>query len=335
MNSCRCYFPKLNISLSGLATSTTFSMIKQSLQPEKKKTKDDTETGIVDVDIECFYSVKPELLPQWLLNEMSQTDFEIQPRMFFHKDQVAVMAKDHQSIFCAILDLGKNRIKFITIAENEPDRGIFNPLLIILFREILNHSGYVLLHSAAVCFPGGSGAIIIGESGQGKTTTALSMVRNGAKLLGDDLTVLEIGEKHLTAYGVPEHLNLTEQTRLFFKEMAQTPSKLISRGDDLKKMVDPGLVYGEDCWVDQSPIHTIYFTKITKKGSFVRPLELSEVLEKLVISHGFCRDQATDADAMSRLLSISSMARAYELNTGSDPSMLGRWLLENQGIHPE
>lgn len=332
MNTYTCHFPKIRLSVSGPPNVGSFKAIRHAFKFHGGTQAHDNAISI-DVKINCFQYSNDSQLPEWLWEMICQTDFSVQPRMFFNGPYTAAAAKEEETAFCAVLDNRTDQIDFFTIADTQPHSGIFNPLITILLREILGRNGYVLFHSAAVCYPNGRGALIIGESGDGKTTTALSLVRKGAKLLGDDLTVIEIDGNSLTAHGVPEHLNVTEQTQAFFEEMVKAPARLLSSANELKKTVDPGLIYGKDCWAANCPIDIIYFTKISKKGPFVRPMGFSETLEKLIISHGFCRDHGTNGDGMARLMSIVSMTKPLELHTGPDPSALGSWLLDKQEDH--
>jgi len=51
--------------------------------------------------------------------------------------------------------------------------------------------GFSMFHAAAVCL-GGEASIFLGDSGAGKTTMALSLVKEGFKLLCDDLSIVDL-----------------------------------------------------------------------------------------------------------------------------------------------
>lgn len=55
-----------------------------------------------------------------------------------------------------------------------------------MMRAQLITDGWVLLHAAAVTFPSGNTLLALGDSGAGKTTTALTLAANGAALLAND-----------------------------------------------------------------------------------------------------------------------------------------------------
>ncbi|SLM32113.1 hypothetical protein MTBBW1_60013 [Desulfamplus magnetovallimortis] len=331
MNSCHCYFPKMQIALSSEENLLSFSIIQRALNLTKTNSLEENSENIF-VKIKCLFSQEISILPEWLQTEIISCDFSIQPRLFYKTHQLAAVVKENQTLFCALLNRNDNSIDFITISSREPHGGIYTPLITILFREILNSYGYTLLHSAAVCYPDGTGALIIGESGHGKTTTALSLVRHGARLLGDDLTLIELKENSVIAHGVPERLNITEDTYAFFDELKEMPLEALSRKNQLKKTVDPEAVYGESCWQNKTEINYIFFPEISKKGPLLKPLKSNKILEKLIKSHGFCCDQKTDADAMYRLISIADITNSYKLFTGDDPASLGSWMIKKSQI---
>ncbi|RVU42245.1 hypothetical protein EA187_16795 [Lujinxingia sediminis] len=57
----------------------------------------------------------------------------------------------------------------------------------------------VALHGSALRCPGGDTIAIIGDSGAGKSTTALGLVRRGATLLADDLVLIDVERRLLLA----------------------------------------------------------------------------------------------------------------------------------------
>ncbi|TXD35419.1 hypothetical protein FRC98_16525 [Lujinxingia vulgaris] len=60
----------------------------------------------------------------------------------------------------------------------------------------------VALHGSALRLPDGDTIAIIGDSGAGKSTTALGLVRRGATLLADDLVLVDV-ERRLLLAGAP------------------------------------------------------------------------------------------------------------------------------------
>lgn len=68
----------------------------------------------------------------------------------------------------------------------------------------------VALHGSALRCPGNDTIAIIGDSGAGKSTTALGLVRRGATLLADDLVLVDV-ERRLLLAGAPSlRLNLPD-----------------------------------------------------------------------------------------------------------------------------
>ncbi len=77
---------------------------------------------------------------------------------------------------------------------------------------ILERAGFVALHASAVGKVAGRAWIFIGNSGAGKSTTALQMMRRGFDLLADDLVMIDAGK---TPGGKQELIAATPSLRLF------------------------------------------------------------------------------------------------------------------------
>ena len=270
-----------------------------------------------------------EALPKWLLEQITDLPIGAEPKMFFGpQTQIATIAIYNGLFFSAwTSEKNSNRIQFCCGLQNHPLRGIFQPVLIPLLREYFISLKGLLLHSASVMCPNGIGLLFIALSGGGKTTTALSLIRKGAKLLSDDLVIVQNLPSAVIAYGVPELLNLTDETIHFFEETKKFSHIPKKNSAYLKKSIPPQQIYGPNCLKDQCQLHVIYFIKVTKKGPSIRPLPAAEALEKLIHSHLFCHNQSINSFSISQLCTVLNQIKAYELSTGPDPKKLGEWLM--------
>ncbi len=75
-----------------------------------------------------------------------------------------------------------------------PFRGIFS--------WILRSNGLALIHAAALADSGGNGCLVIGKSGAGKSTTAISCFLSGMKYIGDDLCALGLNQGSIHVYSI-------------------------------------------------------------------------------------------------------------------------------------
>jgi len=81
-------------------------------------------------------------------------------------------------------------------------RVIVSEIIDLVRALYLRCHGHFCMHAAAVEV-GGRAAVVLGQSGSGKSTTALSLARTGARLLSDELVLLEAGRtENLTIRGL-------------------------------------------------------------------------------------------------------------------------------------
>lgn len=202
-----------------------------------------------------------------------------------------------------------------------------------ILRELFMRRGGSLAHSAVLLCPNGTGILITAPGGGGKTTTALSVLRKGARLLGDDLNLLEVSGESVTAHGFPEMLNITEATMGFFRELREAPSYIPEDSGSHKKVVSPPDVYGVDCMTEQCRVDVMYSVVVSNEGPRVAPLSASDAFGRLMHAQTFANGQVPDDSSFARLSDILERVKVYELATGGDPEQLGNWLIENCGAH--
>ncbi len=91
------------------------------------------------------------------------------------------------------------------------------PLMELLPQWLSLATGVQMFHSALVAFEG-RGAMLIGRSGAGKTTTALNCLTAGLDYLGDDYCAVSLGADTVTGY------SLFAAARLFSEDLDYFPA---------------------------------------------------------------------------------------------------------------
>jgi hypothetical protein len=86
--------------------------------------------------------------------------------------------------------------------SDELDR-VFRQLFHFTVTHLLAHHERYVLHAAGLVTPEGAAYVVVGSTGQGKSTTALAAVASGWGLLADDLVVIRRSEDGLEASGIP------------------------------------------------------------------------------------------------------------------------------------
>jgi len=217
--------------------------------------------------------------------------------------------------------------------DGEQTRSIIPSVLFPVLRDVFLRKRRLLLHSAAVRCPNGMGLQFVALSCGGKTTTSLSLVRLGAKLVSDDLVVVSLAGNNPVAYGLPKPLNLREPTLGYFEELRESaPAVSPSTG---RSSIIPQLVYGLGCLEASCSVNVLYFLNLSDKGPALGRLGAGEVLQRLLHSHVFCAMQPTHGDSIVGLCDLLSLVPSYQLDTGRNPEYLGQWLLENCHKHAQ
>jgi hypothetical protein len=118
---------------------------------------------------------------------------------------------------------------------------LYRYIIIPILRSQLLRHGMAFLHASSLYFMG-KGILITGWAGSGKTNLLLSLMEEGGRYMGDDLSILS--EKG-TIYAYPEPLSLYDENLWYFRKIANGPG--ISKKRDLfvKRTFDRiyGLIY--------------------------------------------------------------------------------------------
>lgn len=282
----------------------------------------------------CAVDQIPEIIPAWLESETHQIHKSAEPIFISNEDGKAVVVRHDEAVSCAWLTADHRKLLFVGgKRENQLTPLTVQPLIAPLLREVLLRKNQILLHSAAVCCPEGTGVLIAAPGFGGKSTTTMSMVRQGAKLIGDDLTVIDTADTQVLASGILQPFNLTAQTIQFFPECSEINEFVIKPFRDNKKVFSPIDIYGPDCLTAESPIQVAYFVRISTEGPTAVKMRTTEAMQNFAAAQLFASRQTLDAFSTGRLLDIISRLKVYQLNTGSDPQQLGRWLLAHAAGH--
>src|SRR5207244_1150026 len=91
--------------------------------------------------------------------------------------------------------------------------------------ELLKRRGMYTIHATAL-ERNGRGVLIPGDSGRGKTTCFLSLLRAGYRCLSDDHPLLRQDGSHLELLSFPVKIDVTEKTIGFFPELQQANGRL-------------------------------------------------------------------------------------------------------------
>jgi hypothetical protein len=252
--------------------------------------------------------------------------------------ETATVGRFYGLLFCAWINKKQTVVRLACEMgdEEHPQSTLLSIISLVLFpvlRDVFLRRQGILLHAAAIKCPNNKGVLLIAESCGGKTTTSLSLVRLGAKLVSDDLVVMTFSDDKGTAHGLPKPLNIRLPTVEYFEELRQfaLPANPLTG----KSSANPQSIYGAACLETSCAINVLYFLNLSITGPSLRRIGVGEALEKLLASHAFCVRQPTGAESVIGLCNLLSLVPAYQLDTGANPGHLGEWLLENCQMHAQ
>jgi len=204
---------------------------------------------------------------------------------------------------------------------------LLNMVLLAMIRELFLLRGKVLLHASCVVNSDGRGVIFPADSGGGKTTTALSMTREGFNLLADDLIVLSLDGDDVIAEGITEPINLTRKTASFFPELARY-EKSFEQPRVIKIPVHPDELMGSGRLAGRAMVKAIVSVEIGGANPCLAPVPAAALLSQILKGNTF----ATGANISSRSLDVIwpllERSELLRLVTGPDPVAMGKFLAE-------
>ena len=120
--------------------------------------------------------------------------------------------------------------------------------------ELLRRRGLYTIHATALEYHG-SAVLIPGNSGRGKTTSFISLLRSGYRYLSDDHPLLHDSGAHIEVLPFPIKINVTDATVQFFPELREASEQVLHPGfpkryfyaDDLYPMAVGAAVPTSNC----------------------------------------------------------------------------------------
>ncbi|OHB65460.1 MAG: hypothetical protein A2Y76_05760 [Planctomycetes bacterium RBG_13_60_9] len=211
------------------------------------------------------------------------------------------------------------------VLADRPAPLLFNAVLVPLVRDLLLYQGKVLMHAGCVATPNGDGLIFMADSGGGKTTTALSLFREGFDFVSDDLIAVFAQDGRICVEGIPKTTNLSPKTIGFFPELASVRKTLgtVRAG---KAPVDPADLFGPDGVRRTARASSLVVVHVGPKGPRLIPRPGTDILQSLVKSHTFVSGAPISQRSLDVLWPLLEQTRAYELVTGFDPILMAETL---------
>jgi hypothetical protein len=181
--------------------------------------------------------------------------------------------------------------------------------------ELLKLLGLYTLHATAL-EKDGRGVLIPGASGRGKTTSCISLLRDGYRLLSDDHPLVRENGQGLEILSFPVKIDVTDGTVGFFPELR-----------DAQESLHPGVrkrfFYVDEIYphatADRCEPAVILCPQVVDwPTSHVEPISRSRVLEELLKEGLLAFDREVAARQFQVFSRLVAKAACYRLFFGED-----------------
>ncbi|MCS6290855.1 MAG: hypothetical protein H8K10_17995 [Nitrospira sp.] len=182
--------------------------------------------------------------------------------------------------------------------------------------ELLKRRGLYTFHATALEHMG-RGVLIPGFSGQGKTTSFLSLLRSGYRYLSDDHPFFRISGTRVEILPYPLKINVTDHTVSFFPELREAPPSVLHAGVPKRYFnvedMYPGPL-GQPC----EPSVILFPEVVNSSHSCLEPLSKKVALEMILPHSLLVYDAEVARLEFQALVRLVEQADCYRLHFGRD-----------------
>lgn len=185
--------------------------------------------------------------------------------------------------------------------------------------------GLLFLHTAAVGWQG-RGALLVGASGAGKSSTALTCLLGGLQFLGDDHCLVSSEGARRSVHAVYAAAKLHSDQMVRFPDLL--PLVVNHDRNPLDKAV--AILYPEFAaqlpWT--LPVDVLFVPKVTdRRGTTIEPLSRAAAMFALAPST-VLQMTGVEPDGLAAMASLVKSVPCYQLRLGSDRTMIAEVVRE-------
>jgi hypothetical protein len=182
--------------------------------------------------------------------------------------------------------------------------------------ELLKRRDLFTVHATALELHG-QGVLIPGYSGQGKTTSFLSLLRSGFRYLSDDYPLLRDRGSHMELLAFPMKIDVTDRTIEFFPELRNAMPDVLHQGI-CKKFFQAEDLYADSIGSSCTPAMIIFPHVVNMPHSCLEPLPKSRALEAIMPQGLLVYDQTVARREFQVLSKLVQQVDCYRLHFGRD-----------------
>ncbi len=180
--------------------------------------------------------------------------------------------------------------------------------------ELLRVRGLYTIHATAL-ERHGRGVLIPGNSGRGKTTSFVSLLRSGYRYLSDDHPLIQDVGSHVDVLPFPIKINVTDATVSFFPELQNAPAGVLRPGLG-KRSFDAEAIYSASIGERCRPTIVLFPNVVDSPRSDLELLPKSRALEALLPQALLVYDREVARREFQVLAKLVQQVDCYRLHFG-------------------
>jgi len=215
-----------------------------------------------------------------------------------------------------LIDGARGRADGYLIHPQRMPASLIEYLFHLALIELLRRQGLYTIHATAL-ERHGRGILIPGNSGRGKTTSFISLLRSGYQYLSDDHPLLRDAESHVDLLPFPIKINVTEATIAFFPELRNASDHVLRPGFPKRGF------YAEELYRTEiggccRPALVLFPQVVDAAQSHLERLPRSQALQLILPQALLVYDQEVARREFQVLAKLVQQADCYRLHFGRD-----------------
>lgn len=230
-------------------------------------------------------------------------------------DQGLLIAEFH-GIGVLVIDGTQSRADGYMINPDRLPSNLIEYMFHLALIELLRRRGLYTIHATALEY-NGRAILIPGNSGRGKTTSFISLLRSGYRYLSDDHPLLQDSGTHVEVLPFPIKINVTDATVQFFPELRAASEQVLHPGMPKRFFYAEDLyptAVGERC----QPAVVLFPHVVDAPKSHLELLPKSRALEALLPQALLVYDQEVARREFKVLANLVQQVDCYRLHFGRD-----------------
>lgn len=223
---------------------------------------------------------------------------------------------DFHHVGVLVIDGVQGRADGYLVHPETLDANLIEYLFHRALSELLRHRGLYTIHATAL-EKHGCGILIPGNSGRGKTTASISLLRSGYRYLSDDHPLIRDAGAHVEILPFPIKINVTDATIMFFQELRDAPDHILQPGSPKRSFHAEALYptsVGDCC----QPAVVLFPYVVDAPHSHLELFSKSRALEVLLPQALLVYDPEAARREFQILAKLIQQADCYRLHFGRD-----------------